>query len=151
VPNPDVGARPLVALADALPCNGLHGLATTTATSSQHRDVKPSNILLAHNDFALACVLYQCLTGELPFPGDTLEQVAVSHTVMPPPKPSKDRDIVPTAMDQVIATGLAKAPTDRRFPAGGGEDPLGQRSGSRPSRHRPADGRVIGDAPRRPL
>ncbi|MDT5251108.1 MAG: hypothetical protein QOH07_38 [Mycobacterium sp.] len=125
-----------------------------------HRDVKPSNILLAHNDFAylidfgiarstgdsaltsanttigtwaymaperfntreiqpssdiyaLACVLYQCLTGELPFPGDTLEQVAVSHMVMPPPKPSKDRDTVPTAMDQVIATALAKAPADR--------------------------------------
>ena len=125
-----------------------------------HRDVKPSNILLAQNDFAylidfgiarstgdsaltsanttigtwaymaperfntreiqpssdiyaLACVLYQCLTGELPFPGDTLEQVAVSHMVMPPPKPSKDRDTIPTAMDQVIATGLAKAPTDR--------------------------------------
>jgi serine/threonine-protein kinase len=96
-----------------------------------HRDVKPSNILLADNDFAylidfgiaratgdtaltsanttigtwaylaperfnsaeiqpssdvyaLACVLYQCLTGELPFPGDTLEQVAVGHMVMPP-------------------------------------------------------------------
>jgi serine/threonine-protein kinase len=125
-----------------------------------HRDVKPSNILLAHNDFAylidfgiarasgdtaltsanttigtwaymaperfnageiqpssdvyaLACVLYQCLTGELPFPGDTLEQVAVSHMFMPPPKPSEDRDTVPTAMDQVIATGLAKQPTDR--------------------------------------
>jgi serine/threonine-protein kinase len=125
-----------------------------------HRDVKPSNILLAHNDFAylidfgiarstsdtaltsanttigtwaymaperfntadiqpssdiyaLACVLYQCLTGELPFPGETLEQVAVSHMVMPPPRPSDDRDTVPTAMDAVIATGLAKQPTDR--------------------------------------
>jgi serine/threonine protein kinase len=129
-------------------------------TGLVHRDVKPSNILLTHNDFAylidfgiarstgdsaltsanttigtwaymaperfntreiqpssdiyaLACVLYQCLTGELPFPGDTLEQVAVSHMVMPPPKPSEERDTVPTAMDQVIATGLAKQPTDR--------------------------------------
>jgi serine/threonine-protein kinase len=63
--------------------------------------------------YALACVLYQCLTGELPFPGDTLEQVAVSHMVMPAPRPSKDRDTVPTAMDSVIATGLAKEPTAR--------------------------------------
>jgi serine/threonine protein kinase len=125
-----------------------------------HRDVKPSNILLAHNDFAylidfgiarstsdtaltsanttigtwaymaperfntgqsapssdiyaLACVLYQCLTGELPFPADTLEQVAVSHMVMPPPRPSQERDSIPTAMDHVIATGLAKQPADR--------------------------------------
>ncbi len=125
-----------------------------------HRDVKPSNILLADNDFAylidfgiaraagdtkltsegstigtwaymaperfntgesapssdiyaLACVLYQCLTGELPFPGSTLEQVAVSHMVMPPPRPSEERKTVPTAMDSVIATGLAKQTTDR--------------------------------------
>jgi serine/threonine-protein kinase len=63
--------------------------------------------------YALACVLYQCLTGELPFPGDTLEQVAVSHMVMPPPKPSADSQAIPAAMDQVIATGLAKQPTDR--------------------------------------
>ena len=63
--------------------------------------------------YALACVLYQCLTGELPFPGETLEQVAVSHMVMPPPTPSKDRTTIPSAMDGVIATGLAKKPTDR--------------------------------------
>ncbi|MDT5235029.1 MAG: serine/threonine kinase PknH, partial [Mycobacterium sp.] len=56
---------------------------------------------------------YQCLTGELPFPGETLEQVAVSHMVMPPPIPSRDRATIPTAMDSVIATGLAKEPTAR--------------------------------------
>ncbi|GAS96171.1 serine/threonine protein kinase [Mycolicibacterium canariasense] len=65
--------------------------------------------------YALACVLYQCLTGNLPFPGDTLEQVAVSHMMMPPPRPSRDLPTIPAAMDQVIATGLAKHPTDR-FP-----------------------------------
>ncbi len=63
--------------------------------------------------YALACVLYQCLTGQPPFPGDTLEQVAVGHMVAPPPHPSQERDTVPTALDQVIATGLAKQPTDR--------------------------------------
>jgi serine/threonine protein kinase len=125
-----------------------------------HRDVKPSNILLADNDFAylidfgiargagdtaltsasttvgtwaymaperfntgetnpssdiyaLACVLYQCLTGQPPYPVDTLEQVAVGHMTAPPPRPSEERDTIPTAMDQVIATGLAKQPTDR--------------------------------------
>jgi len=63
--------------------------------------------------YALACVLYQCLTGELPFPGTTLEQVAVSHMMMPPPRPSAERDTVPTELDEVIATALAKKPTDR--------------------------------------
>jgi len=129
-------------------------------TGLVHRDVKPSNILLAQNDFAylidfgiaratgdtaltsanttigtwaymaperfqageiqpssdvyaLACVLFQCLTGVVPYPGDTLEQVAVGHMVTPPPRPSQDHDTVPLAMDQVIATGLAKQPADR--------------------------------------
>jgi serine/threonine-protein kinase len=63
--------------------------------------------------YALACVLYQCLTGQPPFPGDTLEQVAVGHMVAPPPQPSEERDTIPIALDQVIATGLAKQPTDR--------------------------------------
>ncbi len=62
--------------------------------------------------YALACVLYQCLTGQQPFPGSTLEQVAVGHMVTPPPRPS-ERAAIPAALDQVIATGLAKQPADR--------------------------------------
>ncbi len=71
-------------------------------------EIQPSSDI-----YALACVLYQCLTGEPPYPGDTLEQVAVGHMVAPPPHPSEERDTIPTAMDHVIATGLAKQPTDR--------------------------------------
>jgi serine/threonine-protein kinase len=63
--------------------------------------------------YALACVLYECLTGQPPYPGDTLEQVAVGHMVAPPPQPSEERATIPTAMDSVIATGLAKQPGDR--------------------------------------
>jgi predicted Ser/Thr protein kinase len=71
-------------------------------------ETKPSSDI-----YALACVLYQCLTGHPPYPGDTLEQVAVGHMVVPPPHPSEERDTIPTAMDRVIVTGLAKQPTDR--------------------------------------
>jgi hypothetical protein len=71
-------------------------------------EIQPSSDI-----YALACVLYQCLTGQPPYPGDTLEQVAVGHMVAPPPHPSEERDTIPTAMDNVIATGLAKQPTDR--------------------------------------
>jgi serine/threonine-protein kinase len=70
-------------------------------------DVHPSSDV-----YALACVLYQCLTGQQPFPGNTLEQVAVGHMVTPPPRPS-ERAAIPAAMDHVIATGLAKQPADR--------------------------------------
>jgi serine/threonine protein kinase len=63
--------------------------------------------------YALACVLYQCLTGQLPFPGDSLEQLLHGHLVTPPPQPSGKRATIPTAMDHVIATGLAKQPVGR--------------------------------------
>ena len=43
-----------------------------------------------------------------PFPGATLEQVAVGHMVAPPPRPSEKSRTVPTGLDRVIETGLAK-------------------------------------------
>lgn len=63
--------------------------------------------------YALACVLYECLTGQQPFPGNTLEQVAIGHLFTPPPNPSEKSRTLPTALDEVIATGLAKQPADR--------------------------------------
>ena len=63
--------------------------------------------------YALACVLYECVTGQQPFPGNTLEKIASGHIFMPPPRPSEISRTVPTALDEVIATGLAKTPSDR--------------------------------------
>nr|WP_281373776.1 serine/threonine-protein kinase [Mycobacterium vicinigordonae] len=63
--------------------------------------------------YALACMLYQCLTGQLPFPAVALEQIAVAHMTSPPPRPSTQRPGIPTAIDAVIATGLAKDPAQR--------------------------------------
>ncbi len=63
--------------------------------------------------YALTCVLYQALTGRLPFPGRTLEQIATAHMLQPPPKPSAVLPQVPQAMDHVITTGMAKEPGHR--------------------------------------
>jgi serine/threonine-protein kinase len=63
--------------------------------------------------YALTCVLYEALTGESPFPGKTLEQIATAHMLAPPPKPSVVRPQVPQAMDQVIRIGMAKEPDQR--------------------------------------
>lgn len=125
-----------------------------------HRDVKPSNVLLDHDDFAylidfgiaraaddlsltatgnfigtyhymaperftaadvdsrsdiysLACVLYECLTAQSPFPGDTLQEQITGHRSAAPPRPSNTNPDIPSSLDMVIARGMAKNPGDR--------------------------------------
>jgi serine/threonine protein kinase len=63
--------------------------------------------------YALACVLYECLTGALPFPGDSMEQQIRGHLTMDPPKPSDVNPAVPAGLDAVIAAGMAKDPDQR--------------------------------------
>ena len=129
-----------------------------------HRDVKPSNILLADRDFAylidfgiaraaddtgltrtgmmigtlaymaperfggatsdrradvyaLACVLYECLTGSRPFPGNSAEEQLSAHLTAPPPRPGDWRADL-RVFDGVIARGMAKDPDQRYATAG---------------------------------
>ena len=58
-------------------------------------------------------MLFESLTGQLPFPANTLEQIVVAHMLQPPLQPSELQAGVPAAMDQVIATGMAKEPGER--------------------------------------
>ncbi|MDT5022252.1 MAG: serine/threonine protein kinase, bacterial [Mycobacterium sp.] len=63
--------------------------------------------------YSLACVLYECLTAEHAFPGDSLEQQLGNHLSSPPPRPSLARAGLSPAFDAVMANGMAKNPNER--------------------------------------
>lgn len=67
--------------------------------------------------YALACVLFQCLTGRQPFTGDGLPQLYHAHTNTPVPRPSTLQRNIPTGFDPVIAKGMAKQPAHRHSTA----------------------------------
>ncbi|BDB41926.1 hypothetical protein MKCMC460_36470 [Mycobacterium sp. 20KCMC460] len=63
--------------------------------------------------YSLSCVLYECLTAQHPFPGNTLERQITGHLTSPPPRPSNTNPALPPGLDTVIAKGMAKHPGDR--------------------------------------
>jgi serine/threonine kinase PknH len=62
--------------------------------------------------YALACVLYECLTGRPPFTGSHASLIA-AHLNSPPPRPSTTQPNLRTQIDRVIARGMAKDPARR--------------------------------------
>lgn len=63
--------------------------------------------------YALACVLFECLTGSVPFPRDTEMAAIAAHLTEPPPSAHAMRPDLPAAIDSVLARGLAKTPEGR--------------------------------------
>ncbi|HEX4186686.1 MAG TPA: serine/threonine-protein kinase [Solirubrobacteraceae bacterium] len=67
----------------------------------------------ASDCYSLTAVLYECLAGEVPFPGPNEAAVLHAHVVRPPPRISETHPELPEAMDEVIARGMAKNPAER--------------------------------------
>jgi Protein kinase domain len=63
--------------------------------------------------YSLGCVLYEGLTGEPPFARDSRLAVVWAHLEEEAPAASERRPDLPGAVDQVLATAMAKEPADR--------------------------------------
>ncbi|MGN0123557.1 MAG: Stk1 family PASTA domain-containing Ser/Thr kinase [Rhodococcus sp. (in: high G+C Gram-positive bacteria)] len=63
--------------------------------------------------YSVGCVLFEILTGEPPFKGDSPVAVAYQHVREDPPLPSSVNSSVPPELDSVILKAMAKNPANR--------------------------------------
>jgi serine/threonine-protein kinase len=63
--------------------------------------------------YSVGVVLYELLTGVVPFSGDTPVEIAMKHLSNVPEPPSAKRADVPRDLDMVVMRALAKDPSER--------------------------------------
>ncbi len=68
--------------------------------------------------YSLTGVLYECVTGAVPYPKPNEPAVLYAHISEPPPRPTERREDLPAALDEVVARGMAKQPSERYASAG---------------------------------
>ena len=63
--------------------------------------------------YSLGVVLYEMLTGQVPFSGDSLPEIVMKHVSDPPKPPSALNPAVSEELDQVVLRALAKTGRER--------------------------------------
>src|SRR3954452_8396235 len=63
--------------------------------------------------YALAAVLYECLTGTVPYPKPSDAAVMYAHLSEPPPLVTEQRPELPPGLDEVICKAMDKDPKTR--------------------------------------
>lgn len=67
----------------------------------------------ASDVYSLGVVMFEMLTGQLPFTASTPEELARMHREVPPPSPRKLNPAIPIPLEQIILKVLAKEPSAR--------------------------------------
>jgi YVTN family beta-propeller protein len=68
--------------------------------------------------YALGCVLFQTITGRVPFPRDSEPAKMWAHMGEPPPRVTASAPDVPPGFDEVVRRAMAKEPEERYQSAG---------------------------------
>lgn len=89
------------------------GTAIGTAAYMAPEQASGGEITPSSDLYSAGVVLYEMLTGRLPFPGDNPVQVMYRHVNELPPPPRTINRAIPVALEAVILKSLAKAPADR--------------------------------------
>lgn len=67
----------------------------------------------ASDVYSLGVVMYEMLTGQLPFTATSAETLARLHRELPPPTPSQINPAIPPALEQILIKVLSKEPAAR--------------------------------------
>ncbi len=102
------------------------------------------------DQYALGCLAYRLLAGEVPFDGEESIAVMVAHLEAPPPSLRERRPDLPAAADRVLAKALAKAPDQRYDSCGEFADALRDALGVAPYQPRHPGRHPTVAAPSRP-
>jgi eukaryotic-like serine/threonine-protein kinase len=120
-----VGPRERVLLADFGIARALHDATRLTATGELVTTVAYAAPELLESKpadhradvYSLGCALYRMLTNKAPYAG-SMSAVMLAHIMDPIPRPTDLVSDLPPAIDDVIATAMAKDPA-ARFPSAG--------------------------------
>jgi hypothetical protein len=87
--------------------------------------------------YSLACVLFECLSGKVPYGREAEVAALYAHLQEKPPRLTAFRPDLPQALDRVFARALSKSPVHRHPTAGefaaAAREAIGASSGERPS------------------
>ncbi len=84
-----------------------------TAQYLSPEQARGAPVTAASDLYSAGVVLYEMLTGKVPFTGDSAIEIAMKHVNELPKPPSKLRPEIPPELDQVVLRSLAKDPADR--------------------------------------
>jgi serine/threonine-protein kinase len=63
--------------------------------------------------YALGCIAYRMLTGQVPFDGEDVMKILLAHVSQPPVPPRKVNPAIPEDLEAIVLQLLAKRPEDR--------------------------------------
>jgi eukaryotic-like serine/threonine-protein kinase len=98
-----------------------HGASQMTETGSimgtaqylSPEQARGAPVTAASDLYSAGVVLYEMLTGKVPFTGDSAIEIAMKHVNDLPAPPSALRPEIPTELDQIVLRSLAKDPGER--------------------------------------